>query len=115
MIRRPPRSTLFPYTTLFRSHFRARFLLLALAALPLSAEEFNKTYTVTREPQLRVEADDASIRVRSCDCKQVQAHVDIQGYKPEHVRITENQSGDQINLEVRTQNSHMNFNIGFGT
>src|SRR3989442_10375120 len=25
MIRRPPRSTLFPYTTLFRSHLRARF------------------------------------------------------------------------------------------
>src|SRR5690349_22145525 len=24
MIRRPPRSTLFPYTTLFRSHFGAR-------------------------------------------------------------------------------------------
>src|SRR2546426_6999560 len=24
MIRRPPRSTLFPYTTLFRSHFLAR-------------------------------------------------------------------------------------------
>src|SRR2546426_7273559 len=24
MIRRPPRSTLFPYTTLFRSHVRAR-------------------------------------------------------------------------------------------
>src|SRR3712207_8729223 len=24
MIRRPPRSTLFPYTTLFRSHIRAR-------------------------------------------------------------------------------------------
>src|SRR5947208_6670730 len=24
MIRRPPRSTLFPYTTLFRSHWRAR-------------------------------------------------------------------------------------------
>src|SRR5256884_3646042 len=25
MIRRPPRSTLFPYTTLFRSHFKYRF------------------------------------------------------------------------------------------
>src|SRR2546429_5218528 len=25
MIRRPPRSTLFPYTTLFRSHFGRRF------------------------------------------------------------------------------------------
>src|SRR3712207_8168277 len=27
MIRRPPRSTLFPYTTLFRSHFHARQVL----------------------------------------------------------------------------------------
>src|SRR2546422_3866161 len=26
MIRRPPRSTLFPYTTLFRSHTRGEFL-----------------------------------------------------------------------------------------
>src|SRR2546422_11020553 len=26
MIRRPPRSTLFPYTTLFRSRFRDRFV-----------------------------------------------------------------------------------------
>src|SRR2546423_2156925 len=28
MIRRPPRSTLFPYTTLFRSHFRRRLVVL---------------------------------------------------------------------------------------
>src|SRR2546422_3219934 len=33
MIRRPPRSTLFPYTTLFRSRFRA------LAGLGLAREE----------------------------------------------------------------------------
>src|SRR2546422_7776621 len=26
MIRRPPRSTLFPYTTLFRSHFEATYI-----------------------------------------------------------------------------------------
>src|SRR3712207_7644418 len=32
MIRRPPRSTLFPYTTLFRSHDRARAALPAPAA-----------------------------------------------------------------------------------
>src|SRR5690348_18139383 len=30
MIRRPPRSTLFPYTTLFRSHFRIAGELLCL-------------------------------------------------------------------------------------
>src|SRR5258707_9297874 len=28
MIRRPPRSTLFPYTTLFRSHIRVPFIFL---------------------------------------------------------------------------------------
>src|SRR2546425_6924805 len=32
MIRRPPRSTLFPYTTLFRSHLRARRAVAAGAA-----------------------------------------------------------------------------------
>src|SRR5256885_8083962 len=32
MIRRPPRSTLFPYTTLFRSPGTARFLLLSATA-----------------------------------------------------------------------------------
>src|SRR5258707_8464211 len=35
MIRRPPRSTLFPYTTLFRSVSRREFL--AASALPLVA------------------------------------------------------------------------------
>src|SRR2546426_8295924 len=45
MIRRPPRSTLFPYTTLFRSLFREavldqarRFFEVALTAHPDSAE-----------------------------------------------------------------------------
>src|SRR5256885_6189456 len=34
MIRRPPRSTLFPYTTLFRSHAQRRLL------RPLSSDQF---------------------------------------------------------------------------
>src|SRR2546421_8925596 len=33
MIRRPPRSTLFPYTTLFRSHERARLAGVAVDAV----------------------------------------------------------------------------------
>src|SRR5260370_31965392 len=36
MIRRPPRSTLFPYTTLFRSHFRN----LAIRTVPLDFDGF---------------------------------------------------------------------------
>src|SRR2546427_1262369 len=37
MIRRPPRSTLFPYTTLFRSRVRLRALVAVLAAATLVA------------------------------------------------------------------------------
>src|SRR2546430_11080688 len=36
MIRRPPRSTLFPYTTLFRSHRRTRQASIAFPASPLA-------------------------------------------------------------------------------
>src|SRR5256885_8207643 len=46
MIRRPPRSTLFPYTTLFRSHNEAREFLLAndfAQALP-RYEKLTKQY-----------------------------------------------------------------------
>src|SRR2546426_8205878 len=35
MIRRPPRSTLFPYTTLFRSHLVSRFLSASSPLVPL--------------------------------------------------------------------------------
>src|SRR3712207_6967604 len=34
MIRRPPRSTLFPYTTLFRSHWRGRIAASSAAGNP---------------------------------------------------------------------------------
>src|SRR3712207_7068272 len=48
MIRRPPRSTLFPYTTLFRSAF-VPFALLALVLAPIQAtaeEVFFRGYLV---------------------------------------------------------------------
>src|SRR5437588_3642836 len=38
MIRRPPRSTLFPYTTLFRSHFLVPAVLLGERVLSKNAE-----------------------------------------------------------------------------
>src|SRR2546429_7151670 len=46
MIRRPPRSTLFPYTTLFRSSLRAVFFATALlTALAASLHAQNLEYT----------------------------------------------------------------------
>src|SRR3712207_7324820 len=42
MIRRPPRSTLFPYTTLFRSPFESGGM--SLVPVPLSEEEVDRYY-----------------------------------------------------------------------
>src|SRR5690242_16789155 len=87
-------------------------MLFALTSPCLHAEQFNKSYNLSGTPQIHVETDDASIRVRSCDCKQVQVNVDIQGYKPDHVHVSETQSGDQINFEVRTRNQNEFFHLG---
>src|SRR5256885_5458156 len=36
MIRRPPRSTLFPYTTLFRSHLQSILINMSLTSIPFA-------------------------------------------------------------------------------
>src|SRR2546430_5700940 len=50
MIRRPPRSTLFPYTTLFRSFGRAVKFFLSLVLLSIAAG-FGQAQTPTPTPQ----------------------------------------------------------------
>src|SRR3990167_6906006 len=50
MLRRPPRSTLFPYTTLFRSLTAAAVLLL-LSALPAQAQRLLTTTTLNRSEE----------------------------------------------------------------
>src|SRR2546422_11586367 len=57
MIRRPPRSTLFPYTTLFRSRWRAKVrLALWQARLVLTVSDFaaRELVTVLRVPLGRI-------------------------------------------------------------
>src|SRR3712207_9563045 len=46
MIRRPPRSTLFPYTTLFRSE-RGRFHVISAKAVVLATGGVGRAYKVT--------------------------------------------------------------------
>ncbi len=89
-------------------------LWLLLLCLPMwaHAEQWTKTYAVTGKPTLRVNTDDADVRIHSCDCKQVEARVDWSGYKPGQVRVTESQSGDDIDLSVHTR-AHDSFFIGW--
>src|SRR2546421_9208415 len=52
MIRRPPRSTLFPYTTLFRSPGAARFSLPLLLTFPDRGSILFETKESGREPAI---------------------------------------------------------------
>src|SRR2546430_11566144 len=61
MIRRPPRSTLFPYTTLFRSHVPA---LLLLADHAIDAEEYAAAGEML-DQALAVNSDRKSTRLNS--------------------------------------------------
>src|SRR3712207_8547529 len=68
MIRRPPRSTLFPYTTLFRSRHRCRGRFPAArsrdASGALSAARDRPTILVTVQAPL-ADVDHADVRVRN--------------------------------------------------
>src|SRR5438093_5534668 len=56
MIRRPPRSTLFPYTTLFRSDRGDGYLLNTASAAGLLTHVAALPYTVTKHADVREEA-----------------------------------------------------------
>lgn len=90
-------------------------LAFALLLCPLLfAEDWTKSFPITGKPTVNVRADDGNVRIRSCDCKTVEARVISDGYKPGRVKITPSQTGNRVELEVLTQNPHANFNINFG-
>src|SRR3712207_7463642 len=58
MIRRPPRSTLFPYTTLFRSSV-CRSREVTVKAVPRSCHPRTKAAVTSREVEVRGSADES--------------------------------------------------------
>src|SRR2546427_9112208 len=73
MIRRPPRSTLFPYTTLFRSVVKNNFLTVVSWAVPNKSSDVNgdgvvndrDLYTIWQELLKSPAADRKSTRLNS--------------------------------------------------
>ncbi len=88
-------------------------LILALAASTLLADDWNKQFTVSANAQLRVETNDASIRVRAWDRNQIEARVTTTGYRigPGEVTVTGRQSGDLVEIDVRIPRQ-FGFNFG---
>src|SRR5258708_30088582 len=72
MIRRPPRSTLFPYTTLFRSHMKAHLLIVdddanTLASLSRAFRLAGHEATVKRSQCVGVRSEEHTSELQSPD------------------------------------------------
>ena len=80
-------------------------MLFSLATLA-TAEDWNKTYTLTGKPEIYVDSNDANLEVRASDGNQVEARVTTRGWKigPDDVRITESQSGNRVDLRIHHPN-----------
>jgi DUF4097 and DUF4098 domain-containing protein YvlB len=92
------------------------FLLISVVLLSLSAsaEEWRKTFSTSGKPEIRIETNDADIRVSSSDRKDIEAVVTTEGYKigPNDVRVTDRQTGDRLELEVHIPQAHFHiFNV----
>ncbi|HEX9761111.1 MAG TPA: DUF4097 family beta strand repeat-containing protein [Candidatus Acidoferrales bacterium] len=85
-----------------------RQLVLALAVVALAAgcaraEEWDKTFTVTGKPTLRLKADDGSIEVSTWTRQEMRVRVVTSGWTigSGGIQITDTQSGDVVDVLVR--------------
>lgn len=95
--------------------FVAFFSLCLIAALPVRADEWSKTYTLSGRPDLRIETSDANIRVTTWDQNTIAAKVITARYKIGEggIRIDERQNGNTVEIEVKYP--HHDFNIEWGS
>ncbi len=85
--------------------------LVVLLAVPCLADNWNKTYTVSGKPEVRVHLNDGRITVHTANANQVQASLNTSGWRiPDQVKITERQDGNRVEIEVHVPSVH--FGIG---
>ena len=86
--------------------------LVALSGPVAFADEWTKTFAVPAEADLRIDASDGAVTVRSWDRKEISARVVTQGWKisPSEVRITDHQAANRVEIDVRVP--RMNFAFG---
>lgn len=76
----------------------------AIANTAALADDWSKKFAVSGKPELRVDANDGSVTVRTWDRKEIEARVTTVGWRisPSEVQIVDHQMGDVVKLEVRT-------------
>ncbi len=84
-----------------------------LVAAQARAEDWNKKYSVSGRPELRVESNDAHIDVDTWDRKEIEARVTTRGWTigASGVVITESQSGDRVSIQVRIPRMEWHFGM----
>lgn len=90
-----------------RQAFRT-ILILAVLASVAHADDWNKKFSVTGKPELRVSTSDGSVRVYASETREISVHVTTLGWRiaDDQVRITDYQSGNRLELQVRVPRSH---------
>jgi DUF4097 and DUF4098 domain-containing protein YvlB len=82
-------------------------LQLSLAAAFVStaalADDWSKRFVVSGKPELRVDANDGSVKIHTWDRKEIEARVTTVGWRisSSEVQIIDHQMGDRVDLEVR--------------
>lgn len=86
-------------------------LFLSLAA---QAEEWNKTFAITGQPELRVETSDAAIHVDTWDQSKIEARVTSEkwGFGQGGLQVFDHQTGDSVEIEVRFPRGIHIMNVG---
>ena len=85
---------------------------LALTATAALAEsDWQKSYPVSGKASLTVSTGDASTEVHSCGCREIRIRVEWNDHHPDEYTVTEFQSGDHVNFELK-EKQRFGFHIG---
>jgi len=88
------------------------FALCSLAAFPVLADQWSKSFNVGAAPELRIDTSDANVTLRAANVKTIEARVYTSGWRigPGDVYVTDHQTGDLVEITVKVPALH--FNLG---
>jgi DUF4097 and DUF4098 domain-containing protein YvlB len=97
----------------FQNRVAVLLTFVSFAAIYAHAEEWRKTYSLSDKPEIRVETNDADIRISATDRKDIEAVVTANGYKigSGGVSISDHQTGDRVEINVHVPDFHL-FSFG---
>ena len=83
----------------------------AFAAGSAFADDWNHTFVVSGQPELRIETDDGNVTVRTWDENRIAVRVTTAGWRigPGEVEVGQSQAGNRVEITVRTSRRRFPF------